>query len=285
MRRLPQVPHVGRPALRLRALATASAQTAAKRNTAAAASSTGPGLDYFMGAGAAADGAGGIGGLDDIIDASRITVPKGRQREAKPRWLTRNALSKTNTSTPMGKNYTRLKKDVRRLGLATVCEEAKCPNIGECWGGGEKGEHIATATIMIMGDTCTRGCRFCSVKTSRSPAALDAEEPEKVAEAVTAWGLDYVVLTSVDRDDVPDGGADHMALTIEGLKSRNPAVLVECLTPDFRGDDRRGAALPSCWHPLPCPVEHPCQSGAGGCSMLKVLHCGQAMRTPCCASR
>ena len=99
--------------------------------------------------------------------------------------------------------------------------------------GGESG--TATATIMLMGDTCTRGCRFCSVKTSRAPPPLDPEEPENTAKAVTAWGLDYVVLTSVDRDDIDDAGASHISDTIRALKFHNPKITVECLTPDFAG--------------------------------------------------
>eukprot|EP01083_Nonionella_stella_P294152 1000200_1 len=142
-------------------------------------------------------------------------------------------------------NYLSLRSTVRELGLATVCEEAKCPNIGECWGGkDENGEKsAATATIMIMGDTCTRGCSFCAVKTSRKPGPLDPEEPEKVAEAITKWGLDYVVLTSVDRDDLEDQGSNHfrevvMKLKAKSRQSRDPdkQILVEALTPDFRGD-------------------------------------------------
>ena len=111
----------------------------------------------------------------------------------KPAWL--------KAEVPRGENYERLRDTVRTLKLATVCEEARCPNIGECWGG-KKG--TATATIMIMGDTCTRGCAFCAVKTSRAPAPLDPEEPEHVATAISSWGLDYVVLTSVDRDELED---------------------------------------------------------------------------------
>lgn len=126
------------------------------------------------------------------------------------------------------KEYTRLRSSLRTLGLSTVCEEARCPNIGECWGGG-------TATIMLMGDTCTRACRFCNIKTSRAPPPLDAEEPVKVATAITAWGLKYVVLTSVDRDDILDGGASHIADTVAQLKQRDPKLLVETLTPDFSG--------------------------------------------------
>ncbi|XP_077427607.1 lipoyl synthase, mitochondrial [Vanacampus margaritifer] len=138
------------------------------------------------------------------------------------------------TEIPIGKNYNRVKNSLRDLNLHTVCEEARCPNIGECWGGGEYS--TATATIMLMGDTCTRGCRFCSVKTARLPPPLDPEEPYNTAKAIAAWGLDYVVLTSVDRDDIADGGAEHFAKTVSHLKERNPQILVECLTPDFRGD-------------------------------------------------
>ncbi|XP_017570519.1 lipoyl synthase, mitochondrial [Pygocentrus nattereri] len=138
------------------------------------------------------------------------------------------------TEIPIGKNYNQLKNTLRELNLHTVCEEARCPNIGECWGGGEYA--TATATIMLMGDTCTRGCRFCSVKTARKPPPLDPDEPYNTAKAIAAWGLDYVVLTSVDRDDLADGGAEHFAKTVSNLKERNSTILVECLTPDFRGD-------------------------------------------------
>jgi len=148
-----------------------------------------------------------------------------KKNPPKPAWLKAEA--------PRGENYERLRDTVRSLKLATVCEEARCPNIGECWGGA-KG--TATATIMIMGDTCTRGCSFCSVKTSRTPAPLDPEEPENVSRAISEWGLDYVVLTSVDRDELVDQGATHFAKTVSLLKSRSPKILIECLTPDFRGD-------------------------------------------------
>ena len=124
-------------------------------------------------------------------------------REAKPTWLRIDA--------PYGaraENLARLSRDVKKLNLATVCEEAKCPNIGECWGGKEG---TATATIMLMGDTCTRGCSFCNVKTSHAPPPLDAAEPQRVAEAVASWGLHYVVLTSVDRDELVRGPAGKRA--------------------------------------------------------------------------
>ena len=115
-----------------------------------------------------------------------------------------------------------------------VCEEARCPNISDCWGGSTKS--AATATIMLMGDTCTRGCRFCSVKTSKAPPPLDPHEPENTAEALSRWGLGYVVLTSVDRDDLSDGGARHFAETIAKIKQKAPTMLVEALTGDYAGD-------------------------------------------------
>lgn len=144
----------------------------------------------------------------------------------KPGWLRQRA--------PQGERYTYLADQMKDLKLATVCQEAQCPNVGECWNGGSHG--IGTATIMLMGDTCTRGCRFCAVNTSQTPPPLDPDEPENTAKAVADWGVGYVVLTSVDRDDLADGGADHFAATVQGIKSLRSDVLVECLTPDFRGD-------------------------------------------------
>jgi len=155
----------------------------------------------------------------------KLKLGKGDKRLRLPPWL--------KTEIPVGKNFSKLKKDLRGLKLATVCEEARCPNIGECWGG-ESG--TATATIMLMGDTCTRGCRFCSVKTARAPPPLDPEEPHNTASAVVEWGLDYVVLTSVDRDDVEDAGSSHIAKTIQELKRQKPELMVECLAPDFGGN-------------------------------------------------
>ncbi|KAK4420475.1 Lipoyl synthase, mitochondrial [Sesamum alatum] len=144
----------------------------------------------------------------------------------KPKWM--------KESIPGGEKYTQIKRKLRELKLHTVCEEAKCPNLGECWSGGETG--TATATIMILGDTCTRGCRFCNVKTSRTPPPPDPNEPTNVAEAIASWGLDYVVITSVDRDDLPDQGSGHFAETVQKLKTLKPAMLIEALVPDFRGD-------------------------------------------------
>ncbi|KAJ3558037.1 hypothetical protein NM688_g1146 [Phlebia brevispora] len=145
------------------------------------------------------------------------------------------------TAIPSGNSFKKIRKDLRGLGLHTVCEEARCPNMGDCWGGKkgateEESRRAATATIMLMGDTCTRGCRFCSVKTSRAPPPLDPHEPEHTAEAISRWGLGYVVLTSVDRDDLADGGAHHFAETIMKIKQKAPQILVEALTGDFAGN-------------------------------------------------
>ena len=149
----------------------------------------------------------------------------GGKRLRLPPWL--------KTEIPLGKNYQRLKNNLRSANLATVCEEAKCPNIGECWGGKEG---TATATIMILGDTCTRGCRFCSVKTARHPPAADPMEPINTAKTIAGWDLNYIVITSVDRDDMPDGGAKHFAKTVCEIKKLSPELLIECLTSDFAGD-------------------------------------------------
>eukprot|EP00128_Syssomonas_multiformis_P017663 Colp12_sorted_trinity150504_noHs@8333 len=164
----------------------------------------------------------------DISTETTTDAPKKSKRERLPEWV------KTNYAVPTGENYKKLKGTLRELKLHTVCEEARCPNIGECWNGGE--DNLATATIMIMGDQCTRGCRFCAVKTNRKPPALDPNEPTNTAEALARWGLGYVVITSVDRDDLPDGGSNHFAQTVIEVKKRKPSMLVECLTPDFRGD-------------------------------------------------
>ncbi|AAK43259.1 lipoyl synthase [Saccharolobus solfataricus] len=125
-------------------------------------------------------------------------------------------------------NFKRVAEIVKKKSIATVCEEALCPNIMECWGSG-------TATFMIMGSICTRGCRFCYVLKGK-PSPLDDEEPKRVAEAVKEMELDYVVITSVDRDDLSDGGAQHFANVVKTVKELNPGIIVEVLTPDFRGN-------------------------------------------------
>ncbi|KAK1117657.1 hypothetical protein K0M31_015827 [Melipona bicolor] len=163
----------------------------------------------------------------------KLKLEKGdKSRLRLPPWL--------KTEIPMGKNYNKIKSQLRQLQLSTVCEEARCPNIGECWGGGTHG--TATATIMLMGDTCTRGCRFCSVKTSKTPLPLNPEEPLNTATAIAEWGLDYIVLTSVDRDDLSDAGASHIAETVKEIKKRTN-ILVECLVPDFRGNENCVATI------------------------------------------
>ncbi len=145
-----------------------------------------------------------------------------RKRSPKPSWIKMRA--------PAGERYLEIKDLMKGLKLATVCQEAQCPNIGECWGGG-------TATIMLMGEVCTRGCRFCNVKTGNPRGKLDLEEPQKVAHAVAQMKMDYIVLTSVDRDDLPDEGSAHFAKTVRLLKEFDPKLLVEVLTPDFKGNE------------------------------------------------
>ena len=151
---------------------------------------------------------------------SRADVPPVAPATGKPRWL--KALPAG------GERYAAIRRNVHQHKLATVCEEAKCPNIGECWNAG-------TATIMLMGAVCTRACRFCSVDTGNPRGWLDASEPANVAESVALMGLSYIVLTSVNRDDLPDGGAAHFAACVRAIRMRAPGTAVEALTPDFQG--------------------------------------------------
>nr|XP_027100671.1 lipoyl synthase, chloroplastic-like [Coffea arabica] len=137
----------------------------------------------------------------------------------KPEWLRQKA--------PQGKKYDEVKDSLSRLNLHTVCEALISGSAG--------GDGVA-ATIMLLGDTCTRGCRFCAVKTSRNPPPPDPMEPYNTAKAIASWGVDYIVLTSVDRDDLPDGGSGHFAETVKAMKMLKPDIMVECLTSDFRGD-------------------------------------------------
>lgn len=142
-----------------------------------------------------------------------------RNRPRRPDWL--------KVRLPSGENYFRLKGILRGLALNTVCEEARCPNVAECWGQG-------TATFMILGDVCTRACGFCAVTTGL-PRGLDREEPDRVAAAVSAMGLAHVVVTSVNRDELADGGSSIFAATIDAIRRRNPGTSVEVLIPDFKG--------------------------------------------------
>jgi lipoic acid synthetase len=146
----------------------------------------------------------------------RRPAPAGR----KPPWL--------KARIPAGEKYLNVKNTVREHGLATVCEESMCPNIGECWSNG-------TATLMLMGAVCTRACQFCAVDTGNPRGWLDPQEPGNAARSVELMGLKYVVLTSVDRDDLPDGGASHYAACVRAIKTRSPETAVEALTPDFSG--------------------------------------------------
>ncbi len=140
---------------------------------------------------------------------------------SKPDWVRAKA--------PLGPTHARLKELMKQYSLHTVCEEAHCPNVGDCWGSG-------TATFMIMGELCTRACRFCNVKSGKPNSVPDGEEPANVARAVKDLELKYVVLTSVDRDDLPDGGASHFAQTISTIRALAPDVCIEALIPDFGGD-------------------------------------------------
>lgn len=155
--------------------------------------------------------------LEEVMSNSAVKKP----HVPKPEWLKVRA--------PGGENYSRIKDMLGELKLATVCQEAKCPNMGECWSGG-------TATFMLMGEVCTRGCRFCHVKTGNPKGAIDAFEPEKVAYSISQMKLEYVVITSVNRDDLPDQGVSHFARTVSTIKKLDPHLIVEILTPDFRGD-------------------------------------------------
>ena len=149
----------------------------------------------------------------------RFALPQIADTSRKPDWL--------KVRVPSGGGYEKMKAIVRRTKLATVCEEARCPNIAECWGGG-------TATVMLMGEVCTRACRFCHVKVG-APPPLDPMEPVNLALAVKEMDLEYIVVTSVNRDDRPDGGASHFASAIRELKTQSPKTTVEVLIPDFQG--------------------------------------------------
>jgi len=160
----------------------------------------------------------GVTAIKDGIKARSATPEPGGR---KPAWL--------RVRVGGGERYQTVRETVRNHRLATVCEESHCPNIGECWNNG-------TATLMLMGAVCTRACRFCSVDTGNPRGWLDQDEPRHAAESVRLMGLAYVVLTSVDRDDLPDGGAAHYAACVRAIKTVNPNTAVEALTPDFGGD-------------------------------------------------
>lgn len=159
----------------------------------------------------------GFSAIKDGVKRSAATT-EDKPLERKPKWL--------RARMPGGERYEAVRRNVSEHRLSTVCQESHCPNIGECWTNG-------TATIMVMGSVCTRACKFCAVDTGNPKGWLDAEEPENTAKSVELMGLRYIVLTSVDRDDLDDGGAAHYAACISAIKQRTPEVAVEALTPDF----------------------------------------------------
>lgn len=160
-------------------------------------------------------------GVKSIKDGMKGNSYSLVEREKKPSWIRM-------TANQANKNYTLIKDKVKDLHLSTVCEEAKCPNLSECWSRG-------TATFMLMGDTCTRACQFCSVNTGNPNGWLDKDEPEKIANTISAMNLKYIVLTCVNRDDIADGGAEHFANTVKAIKSKDSNIEVEVLTSDFNG--------------------------------------------------
>ena len=170
----------------------------------------------------------------------RFAQPQRSESTRKPEWL--------KVRLPHGDGYERVKAIVRRTRLATVCEEARCPNIAECWGGG-------TATVMLMGEVCTRACRFCHVQVG-APAPLDPLEPEHLARAAKELDLEYLVVTSVNRDDLPDGGASHFAAAIRAMREHSPKTRVEVLIPDFQGVERDlGTVAEACPHVIAHNIE------------------------------
>jgi lipoyl synthase len=161
-----------------------------------------------------------VRGAPEVRPPHLRLLPDGVDR--RPQWL--------RVKLPTGEGYTRLEGLMRELNLNTVCEDARCPNIGECWGHG-------TATFMILGDVCTRACAFCAVTSGRRGGDVDEDEPRRVAEAVARMGLRHAVVTSVDRDDLPDFGAGIFAQTIDAIRELSPGTTVEVLTPDFNGSE------------------------------------------------
>lgn len=156
-----------------------------------------------------------------VSGMSQSDAEHGPLHIGKPAWL--------KSPIPTGGTYFRIKRDLRARGLHTVCEEAKCPNISQCW-------NNATATFMVLGDTCTRACRFCHIKTGNPGGFLNPHEPEETARSAQVMGLKYAVITMVDRDDLPDGGASHVAAVIDRVRALNDGIKIEILAGDFRGD-------------------------------------------------
>lgn len=168
-------------------------------------------------------------GIRVIKDGISCRAERSQQpRQRKPQWLRARA--------PGGAEYRQVREIVNNSAVHTVCEESYCPNMGECWSHG-------TATFMVLGSVCTRACRFCSVDTGNPRGRLEADEPQRLAESVRLMGLRYAVITSVDRDDLDDGGAGHYAACVSEIKRLNPQTAVEVLTPDFAGDEQAVATV------------------------------------------
>ncbi|OYW89055.1 MAG: lipoyl synthase [Sphingobium sp. 32-64-5] len=165
--------------------------------------------------------------LNPMTENASPSMPENPIRQRKPDWIRVKA--------PTSPGYIATKNLMREKGLATVCEEAACPNIGECW----TKKH---ATVMILGDVCTRACAFCNVKTGM-PRKVDPKEPQNLADAAAEMGLEHIVITSVDRDDLPDGGASQFVKVIEALRRTTPATTIEILTPDFRNKHERAIEM------------------------------------------
>ena len=161
--------------------------------------------------------------MEESIEKTVFKKYGQKNLKGKPRYL--------KSKIPKGDNYSEIKKNLRKRGLFTVCEEAKCPNLSECWSD-------KTATMMILGDTCTRACKFCNVKTGNPKGILDADEPRKASEMVDVMSLDYIVITSVDRDDLPDYGAGQFASIVKRVNKDHPTVKVEVLIPDFSVEEK-----------------------------------------------
>ena len=161
-------------------------------------------------------------GIKAIKDGIKVSVEyTGEKSLKKPDWF--------KVPMPSGENFISLKNRVKKLNLSSVCEESKCPNIGECW-------NHKTATLMVMGNVCTRACKFCAVDTGNQNGWLDEDEPKNIADTIAFMSLEYVVLTSVDRDDLSDGGSSHIASCVDASKTLSPDVIIEVLSPDFQGN-------------------------------------------------
>lgn len=173
-----------------------------------------------------------------VFNMRQAVQRKPTQKKSLPPWF--------KIRPPNTEKFKLIKSQLRELGLVTVCEEAHCPNLSECWSGG-------TATFMLMGDTCTRGCGFCNIKTGNPKTWLDPKEPELLADAIAKFNLDYAVITSVARDDLPDGGARHIAKCLNAVHAKTPNVLTELLIPDFRG---REDSLKIVLHAKPTVLSH-----------------------------